>query len=77
MGGRGGGQMGGMDFGGSRVSLEDVLPVILVCGVIFVGGFSYLLYFRRRKRLKQVWGEAKETKEETTETEQKKNDGLS
>ncbi len=77
MGGRGGGQMGGMDFGGSRVSLEDVLPVILVCGVIFVGGFGYLLYFRRRKRLKQVWGEAKETKEETTEAEQKKNDGLS
>lgn len=79
MGGRGG--FGGMEFGGSRVSLEDVLPVILICGVIFVGGFGYLLYFRRRKKIKQVWGEGQHEETEAPkvdiEEEQKKNDGLS
>lgn len=44
---RGGGPMGAM----SRVTWQDAAPALAVCGGIFLLGFGYLLYFRRRRRL--------------------------
>lgn len=44
---RGGGHMGAM----SRVTWQDAAPALAACGGIFLLGFGYLLYFRRRRRL--------------------------
>lgn len=44
---RGGGPMGAM----SRVTWQDAAPALAACGGIFLLGFGYLLYFRRRRRL--------------------------
>lgn len=44
---RGGGPMGAM----SRVTWQDAASALAVCGGIFLLGFGYLLYFRRRRRL--------------------------
>lgn len=44
---RGGGPMGTM----SRVTWQDAAPALAVCGGIFLLGFGYLLYFKRRRRL--------------------------
>lgn len=57
---RGGGPMGAM----SRVTWQDAAPVLIVCGGIFLLGFGYLLYFRRRRRLSMP---KQEEKTDTTE----------
>ncbi len=44
---RDGGHMGAM----SRVTWQDAAPALAACGGIFLLGFGYLLYFRRRRRL--------------------------
>lgn len=44
---RDGGPMGAM----SRVTWQDAAPALAACGGIFLLGFGYLLYFRRRRRL--------------------------
>ena len=57
---RGGGPMGAM----SRVTWQDAAPALAVCGGIFLLGFGYLLYFRRRRRLSMP---KQEEKTDTTE----------
>nr|WP_294582897.1 CotH kinase family protein [uncultured Anaerotignum sp.] len=57
---RGGGPMGAM----SRVTWQDAAPTLAVCGGIFLLGFGYLLYFRRRRRLSMP---KQEEKTDTTE----------
>ncbi|WP_302768808.1 CotH kinase family protein [Anaerotignum lactatifermentans] len=57
---RGGGPMGAM----SRVTWQDAAPILAVCGGIFLLGFGYLLYFRRRRRLSMP---KQEEKTDTTE----------
>ena len=57
---RGGGPMGAM----SRVAWQDAAPALAVCGGIFLLGFGYLLYFRRRRRLSMP---KQEEKTDTTE----------
>lgn len=57
---RGGGPMGEM----SRISWKDVAPTLAVCGGIFLLGFGYLVYFRRRRRLSMP---KQEEKTDTTE----------
>ena len=57
---RGGGPMGTM----SRVTWQDAAPALAVCGGIFILGFGYLLYFRRRRRLSMP---KQEEKTDTTE----------
>lgn len=57
---RGSGPMGAM----SRVTWQDAAPALAVCGGIFLLGFGYLLYFRRRRRLSMP---KQEEKTDTTE----------
>ena len=57
---RGGGPMGAM----SRVTWQDAAPALAVCSGIFLLGFGYLLYFRRRRRLSMP---KQEEKTDTTE----------
>lgn len=57
---RGGGPMGAM----SRVTWQDAAPTLAICGGIFLLGFGYLLYFRRRRRLSMP---KQEEKTDTTE----------
>lgn len=57
---RGGGPMGAM----SRVTWQDAAPALAICGGIFLLGFGYLLYFRRRRRLSMP---KQEEKTDTTE----------
>lgn len=57
---RGGDPMGAM----SRVTWQDAAPALAVCGGIFLLGFGYLLYFRRRRRLSMP---KQEEKTDTTE----------
>ena len=57
---RGSGPMGAM----SRVTWQDAAPALAVCGSIFLLGFGYLLYFRRRRRLSMP---KQEEKTDTTE----------
>lgn len=45
-------QRGGVPMGAvSRVTWQDAAPDLAVCGGIFLLGFGYLLYFRRRRKL--------------------------
>lgn len=57
---RGGGPMGAI----SRVTWQDAAPALAVCGGVFLLGFGYLLYFRRRRRLSMP---KQEEKTDTTE----------